>query len=499
MTGIVLAMLSLLGVRRFAPATPSPAQMTAPVPNCVISLRQNIIQAAPPAVFAAIAAEDGDQCWADLVTLFGWRFDGMPANPEDLREGHILKLTARDNAQVWIELTRQGDLTQLTLYDAGIVAAEDRHLAKYLGRKAEFLSFAINAISSPVWSTDQIGRVAWANTAYRDIEQNHAKKRSDERSIIEPTEHPDGQRAPGRRRSRLWTGSDGDQLWFDVADSQNDQFRVYHALDVTGVVRAETAQRNFVQTLTKTFAQLSVGLAIFDRDRRLALFNPAMIDLTSLSPEFMTARPSFRAFFDELRDLHVMPEPRNYKNWRQQIIELDAAAENGRYMETWSLPSGKTYRVTGRPHPNGAIAFLFEDISAEITVNRRFRQQLDLAQSVIDSLEEGLALFSSQGTLSYANSAYLTLWDMPDDAQVLDVSIADATSHWQRHCDPTPVWGDVRDFVVAFGERAEWVAPVTLKDGCILNCRFTPLQGGATLVSFRRRIDPSLITEDPTS
>jgi len=51
------------------------------------------------------------------------------------------------------------------------------------------------------------------------------------------------------------------------------------------------AQRNFVQTLTKTFAQLSIGLAIFNRERQLVLFNPALIDLTALPADFLTGRP----------------------------------------------------------------------------------------------------------------------------------------------------------------------------------------------------------------
>jgi PAS domain-containing protein len=57
-------------------------------------------------------------------------------------------------------------------------------------------------------------------------------------------------------------------------------------VDVTEIVRAQQAQKNFVQTLTKTFATLSIGLAIFDRNRQLMLFNPALIDLTALPPIF---------------------------------------------------------------------------------------------------------------------------------------------------------------------------------------------------------------------
>ncbi|MEM7075819.1 MAG: hypothetical protein AAF484_12080, partial [Pseudomonadota bacterium] len=51
---------------------------------------------------------------------------------------------------------------------------------------------------------------------------------------------------------------------------------VLYVNDVTQVARAEIVRREFIQTLTKTFANLTTGLAVFDRHRSLALFNPAL-------------------------------------------------------------------------------------------------------------------------------------------------------------------------------------------------------------------------------
>jgi PAS domain-containing protein len=73
-------------------------------------------------------------------------------------------------------------------------------------------------------------------------------------------------------------------------------------LDITEIVRAQQAQKNFVQTLTKTFVTLSIGLAIFDRNRQLMLFNPALIDLTALTADFLSTRPNLLTAFDKLWD-----------------------------------------------------------------------------------------------------------------------------------------------------------------------------------------------------
>ena len=246
--------------------------------------------------------------------------------------------------------------------------------------------------SSPnaVWVTDEAGEVIWSNTAYRNlVKALGLKEEGPGPSILRG--HDPVRSLPDReqRRHQLTYDDGRPPCWIDVSETVENGLRLHHAVDVTAVVQAEAAQRTFVQTLTKTFAQLSTGLAIFDRTRRLALFNPALVDMTGLSAEYLSGRPGYLSFFDRLRDSDSMPEPRSYANWREKIFDLIAAAEDGRYQETWTLSSGRTYRVTGRPHPNGAIAFLLEDISAEVTLTRRFREQLDMSNAVIEALDRG--------------------------------------------------------------------------------------------------------------
>ncbi|MFD1807854.1 hypothetical protein ACFSHQ_05975 [Gemmobacter lanyuensis] len=128
------------------------------------------------------------------------------------------------------------------------------------------------------------------------------------------------------------------------------------------------------------------------------------------APDFLSARPTLFAFLDMMRDRNMLPEPKDYRSWRKQMAELEAAAASGHYEETWSLPSGQTYRLIGRPHPNGALALMFEDISNEITRIRRYRADLELGQAVLDSMDEALAVFSAAGVMVMANSRYGEIW-----------------------------------------------------------------------------------------
>ncbi len=352
------------------------------------------------------------------------------------------------------------------------------------------------ANSSPflVWKTGEDGRINWANSAYIRIAQKFA---GDDVVTVWPPQvifsdesDPPLPMDEDRRRSSLKIPGEVDERHFELHSVPVKDGRLYMAVSADRAVRAETALNDFVQTLTKTFAHLTLGLAIFDKQRKLALFNPALGTLTTLKPEFLTARPSLQNFLDRLRDKRMIPEPRDYKSWRQQIYELESAAIEGQYEETWPLPNGQTYRVTGRPHPDGALAFIFEDISAEISLARRYRTEIETGQAVLDSMAEAVAVFGANGTLTLSNTAYARLWGIDPSETVVPMTIVDCTRIWSAACAPSPVWGDLREYVGAFSERAEWSAELRLHDGRGLTCRSVPLGGGSTLIGF------SLVSKD---
>lgn len=167
------------------------------------------------------------------------------------------------------------------------------------------------------------------------------------------------------------------------------------------------------------------------------------------------------------------------------MTAVEEAAADGTYEEIWTLPSGQTYRVIGRPHADGAVALLFEDISAEISLTRNFRQELEVGQAVLDGLKDAVVVFSSTGIITVSNAAYTDLWGVDPSTAFGEMSITDAITLWQEVCDPTPLWDEIRSFVGAQNERAEWSGRATLDTGQNIVGQISPLAGGATMVAFR--------------
>jgi hypothetical protein len=348
--------------------------------------------------------------------------------------------------------------------------------------REEFLALlrTVESAPYPVWHTDANGNRCWQNPAFSALHARVLGRDADPAAQL--FAHADPAR-PNRFSLRI----DGAPRpgWYEVTSVEADGITVHHAANIDAVVEAEEAQRSFVQTLAKTFAHLSIGLAIFDRKRQLVLFNPALVDLTGLPAQVLSQRPTMQSFFDHLRENRRMPEPKDYSTWRQEIANVIAAATDGQYHETWTLEGGQTYAVTGRRHPDGATAFLLEDISAEITLTRNFRTELEQGQAVLDEIEEGLVVFSASGVLKVSNAAYRRIWAHRPDTTFADVTVTDAIAVWKGQVRQDPGWQRITEFVRCQGSRDAHVFQALMADGHKLACTMTRLPQGATLIRFR--------------
>lgn len=437
----------------------------------------------------------GGSSWVRLLAYLGPRFPGVAERLVRIAsEGRIALASADEQgAPLLLVAEHRGGLIRITITDpegehdaAG--SPRDALTERAVQEELDLLRASVAAAPLPIWRELDGGEITWANAAYLEQVMKRLEHGQD---LVWPIprlfERTASAQGADRQRQKLdQKGTSTQVQWFELFTAPDRGGRLVYALPVDAAVQAETALRGFMQTLAKTFAHLPTGLAIFDSARQLQLFNPALMDLTSLPPDFLSARPSLSAFLDAMRERSMIPEPRDYRNWRREMSEMEAAAASGLYEETWSLPGGQTYRVTGRPHPNGALALMFEDISSEMTRTRRFRADLELGQAVVDAMDEGIAVFTSSGTLVISNAAYAEIWGH-DPAGTLDgeAGVALVAEHWRLRTAPTTVWDRAEDFAAAMGPRSGWSDEVRMSDGRLISVRFAHLAGGATLAGFR--------------
>ncbi len=421
--------------------------------------------------------------WQRFLAWAAPRFPGIEAKLAELKDLGRIRLSSPGSERLTLIAEWRSGLCRIMLLEPH--AEGHGRLVDSLAQRAqdeelEALRQITDEAPLPIWREEAGGAITWANRAYVSLAMQQA---TEDAPVGWPL--PRLIKAGLEGRTSIAAPGGGPAACFDCAAvAQPGGGRIVFALPADAADQAEKALGSFVQTLSKTFAHLPIGLAIFDRQRRLQLFNPALTDLSGLPVDFLSARPGLFPFLDAMRERGMIPEPKDYKSWRTQMAALEQSAADGQYEETWALPSGQTYRVIGRPHPEGALALLFQDISDEITRARRMRADLELGQSVIDATDEAIAVFSSAGMLVMSNSAYARLWGHDPSETLAAQSLPDLAAIWRAACAPTHFWSLADGYAASTGPREPWVSQARLNDGRSLRCRLAPLAGGATLIGF---------------
>lgn len=401
---------------------------------------------------------------------------------------------APDGGCAWVALA-PADPALLALRAAAEEAADVRD------RLTEALE-AIDIAPLLVWRRDAEGRLTWANAPYRafcGLEPEEPLRELDRGAVARP--QPAGGRAvaagdrPGAGRQALYHGRTGQRRWFEISVARTPEGgEIGFAADAGAAVMAESALRRFVETLTETFAHLRIGLAIFDDNRRLGLFNPAFAEMMRLDPAWLAGRPRLEEVLVRLRESRMMPDRADFGAWRAELIALFNQPDAADYAELWHLPGEVAIRVLARPHPQGSLAFLFEDVSETAQLERRFAAETENRRAVIDRLEEAVAAFDPHGGARFANPAFARIWGFLPGSSGAPHGLGALIRRCRPMTAPPPPGPngapgkDIWDRLSAFAEdtvrRTAWSERVELTDGRVLRARIATLPDGAILTAF---------------
>ncbi|KPQ06928.1 MAG: PAS fold [Rhodobacteraceae bacterium HLUCCA12] len=431
----------------------------------------------------------GPENWRLLSRFLAAGFPDLHAALGTLSKAGSIRLNADDGSGLGLRAEWLDGTARLTLIDAiaddGSVTL-DRMSFRAMQDELALLRRATDQAPVLTWRENAQGQVIWANGAYlRQLAENGM---GDSVAWPLPRLFP-AEVSESPQRIALTMGAKGRQRWFDVTVSDDDAGQLKYALPADEAYRAEKTKREFIQTLTKTFATLTIGLAVFDRTRRLQLFNPALADLTGLEPEFLSSRPGIEGFLNRMRDKRVLPEPRDYRSWSRRLLEIEQGAANNAFEETWSLPTGQTFRVSASPHPDGALAFLIEDITSEVHMTRNFRADLETSQAALDILDTALVVFAQNGLLILTNSAFNRLWTLEGADSLAGFTLSEALANWREDSRDPALWDQIAQLARRGAAPALVSGVMQLDDGECLAVSAQKVSNAMVVIAFDRQRD----------
>ncbi|MFT6228080.1 MAG: signal transduction histidine kinase [Paracoccaceae bacterium] len=364
-----------------------------------------------------------------------------------------------------------------------------------------------------IWRRDPEGTLTWANARYcafagcedgaplRPLQFNGVSPRPE----VDPDNTPPPREPMPDGRLALFHAVSGQRRWHEISHVlQADGAVLGFALDAGAAVMAESALRRFVETLTETFAHLRIGLAIFDSSRRLGLFNPAFAEMMHMDPAWLAGRPRLEDMLLRLRESRMMPDRADFSAWRTELLRLFESPDAADYTEDWALPGDVSIRVLARPHPQGSLAFMFEDVTETAKLERRFATEIEIRRAVIERLEEGVAAFGPDGRAQFANPAFARIWGFRPGAPNSPGALAAVI----RRCRPLTagpvgapgapplpdaahdpdtrqdIWARLAAFAAEGARRTAWSERLRLLDGRVLRARIATLPDGSILTAF---------------
>ena len=366
-----------------------------------------------------------------------------------------------------------------------------------LEQKAAMLTAILDQAPMPVWVRNHERAITWANRSYLNaVEARELRDVTDNSlELIDAAQRRRAQQELAAKsvvRQRTHAVMAGERKNVDVIDVAFEGGSAGFAIDMTDLEEAQNELRRHIQSHASTLDKMATAVAIFGADQRIRFYNAAYASLWSLDSEWLNEQPSDSEILDVLREARRLPEQADYRAWKTR--QLDAYTRVEPHEDWWHLPDGQTLRVISEQHPFGGVTYLYENVTERIQLERGYNELINVQRETLDNLNEGVALFGSDGCLKLYNPAYLDSWRLDGDGLGDTTHIDDIIRQCRPLHDDDTHWDEVKYAITSLGsDRHALTKRVSRPDGTVFAFASVPLPDGATLLTYSDITDSSRI------
>ncbi len=209
-----------------------------------------------------------------------------------------------------------------------------------------------------------------------------------------------------KRRASAVVG--GERRTFDAVEARTQVGSAGVARDVSEIVALKAEMERNEDDYSRMIDRLSTAVAIFDKSKKLTLYNAAYCQIWSLEPAFLDQGPSDGEILDRLRAKRQLPEQVDFRAWKAQQLSAYQAIEPSE--SVWHLPDGRALRVVTSPNPKGGVTYLYDDATQSYALASQVTALTHVQGETLDALKEGVAAFGADGRMKLFNPAFAELW-----------------------------------------------------------------------------------------
>jgi signal transduction histidine kinase len=360
----------------------------------------------------------------------------------------------------------------------------------------------LDSLPFPVWLRDRSLALTWANRAFAAAVgapdsvaavalQTPLEKSERDLAIAARAE---GHAVEAKRYVAI--GGQRRALALANAPLANGEI-VGFAVDVTDLSNAEAQLRQHIDAHAETLDRLTTAVAIFGPDQRLSFYNRAFLQLWDLPEAWLETHPTDGEILDRLREMRRLPEQRDYQAWKRARLAAYEQSGDALPDDQWTLPDGRTLRVVAQPHPFGGLIWLYEDVTEKFALEASYNTLSGVQRATLDTLNEAVAVFGTDGRLKLHNAAFARLWRFEPPDLSGEPHVQKIAEICVQRFGEEAAWQKLVASVSSGSERRREWGEIERFDRTIVAVSLAPLPDGATLVTFadvtdRFRIESAL-------
>lgn len=346
-------------------------------------------------------------------------------------------------------------------------------------------------VGQPAWRTDADGTLCYANKAYWQLAERLGHNSASETipALFDAQTQLAGVNAQGQ------AGQSVTEENLLIGEQYFDAVQFKTETGAAGFLRpnsrpaSDTADKGSVaddDSGSSIINAIALPVAIFDAERRIKHFNQAYCDLWGLDAQWLRTGVDEAVILDRLRTDSLLPPEADYRVWRAKHLEaykLTAPRE-----EPWYLPDGRTLSVVSVPNAKtGGVIYVFENITEQLALESRYNALINVQSETLSALNEGVAVFGTNGRLTLSNTRLSALWKLPMNELGQHPHIdqiaqfcADAMPD-----DGARIWHELKQNIVDLNPaRTDRSGRLTRADGRMIDYAVTRLPDGQTMMTF---------------
>ncbi len=357
--------------------------------------------------------------------------------------------------------------------------------ARKLGKQVERLSAVLDASPLPVWLRGPDGKLTWVNQAYvKAVEatDSNAVLKTGLEIANDPKMDVSQANAKTGFAGRVHAVIAGAMRALNIYEIGLAEGRAGFAIDMSALEEAEKELDRHIRAHASTLDKLDTAIAIFGPNQQLRFHNAAYASLWPLDPKWLEGHPTDGEILDRLRSQRCIPEQANYREWRTRQLSAYTTLEMRE--SWWYLPDGRSLHVVCEQHPFGGVTYLYENATKEIQLESRYNELIGVQRETLDNLEEGVALFGSDGRLKLFNPAFAQYWNFEVAILEQEPHIENLARRGGLAAAEASAWDEVKFGVTRLETTRKPVNGKLTTSERVLQYATVPLPDGNTLLTF---------------